>query len=194
MSYFPDGMEFQTNSKYVKLQPGENKLRLVGEPIFGLVYWTTNGDTRKPNRVRPGTKVEIGKLEINQLTGQLDMPKPFMASKCWDFSTNELKIVEFTQKDVLKGLQAFEKNPKWGAPTEYNIIVTRSGEKKSTKYSVMPEPKEPLDEMYQKIVDETFVRLEALYEGNDPFNPDIVPSPQPEMAKAAETKLDDIPF
>jgi hypothetical protein len=75
----------------------------------------------------------------------------------------------------MRAIEAFSKNPKWGNPKNYDLVVekTRTGSReRDVEYSVIPEPPTPLDPAIEELAGNVPVRLEALYEGADPFATD----------------------
>lgn len=168
-----------TTSGYFKFQEGENRFRILGSfldktAIRGVEYWTTDdGGNRRPNRLPEGTPVPAEELEENPQTGEVEMPKYFWAMPVWNYAEKRVQILELTQKTIIKAIRDLAGNAKWGNPIEYDICVTRSKEGGKTTYSVMPEPKE---QIAQEIIDayaKTPIRIEALFEGSDPFQADL---------------------
>ena len=56
-------------------------------------------------------------------------------------------------------------NPDWGDPKDYDLTVTRKGEKLETKYSVQPSPKKKITKDELKLVEDTDVDIEKLVFG-----------------------------
>ena len=66
-------------------------------------------------------------------------------------------------------------NADWGDPRDYDITITKTGQKLDTEYTVMPSPKKELAIEAQTTYGKTPVRLAALFENGDPFSPlDVV--------------------
>lgn len=171
--FLPDGYQEPSLSNYMSFEEGANTFRVLGKPIMGLVYWqdvTKEDGTKgsKPIRVREGTPINPGNLRTGK-DGSPELPKFFWAMPVYNFRDKRVQILEITQKTVRKAIENLVKNPKWGNPTGYNIVVERSGSGFDTEYVVNPEPKDDLD---QAIIDQykaMNINLEALYEGGDPF-------------------------
>ena len=83
----------------------------------------------------------------------------------------------------MQSIVALTKDPEWGSPFHYNIKVDKQGEKLDTKYSVIASPPSELTEEIIAMYKQTPVNLDALYEGEDPFDTEL-PNPP----------LQDLPF
>jgi hypothetical protein len=149
----------------MRLQPGENRFRVLGSPILGYVYWTEDSaGVRKPNRIRMSERVPAGTM-----LGKDDKVKHFWAMPVWNYQEEKVQILEITQKGLMKSLRALAADPDWGSPVQYDVVVTRSGQSLDTEYSLQPKPAKPLDEGIIQVYKDMHINLEALYEGGDPF-------------------------
>lgn len=70
----------------------------------------------------------------------------------------------------------------WGSPTNYDLVVTREGKEKDTRYTLNPKPAKPLDEGILRLYSDMNIDLNALYRGDDPFNSE----PKDESEQIAE--------
>ena len=73
---------------------------------------------------------------------------------------------------VLPPLEAFVNNPKWGNPQRYDLMIekVKTGHRDwDVEYHVIPEPPSPIDPGIAELATQVPVRLEALYDGGDPF-------------------------
>jgi hypothetical protein len=61
-------------------------------------------------------------------------------------------------------------NEDWGDPRDYNITITRKGEKLDTEYTVVPSPKTEVPAELKRMYGEKNIDLEALYDGGNPFD------------------------
>lgn len=165
--FFPKGYEVpQKSGNYMKFQDGENRFRILSAPIMGYEWWVETEDgTRKPKRIDMDTKISASEVDPQEL-------KHFWAMIVYNVKEDKIQILEITQKGIQKAIRALEKSAGWGDPTEYNISVTKSGQKLETEYSVMPEPKEKIDKGIIKLMEDMQIDLTALYRGEDPFNSD----------------------
>ena len=154
------------NDKYMKWEQGENRFRIMSSPILGFEWWTDGEDgTRKVHRVPMGLNIPTNEVEDPSSI------RHFWAMIVWNYRAGAIQILEVTQKLIQQSLRAYAKDEDWGSPVnKYDIVVTRSGTtKEDTKYEVMPKPAKPTDEKILEEMKNTPIRLEALYEGADPF-------------------------
>jgi hypothetical protein len=170
----------QGPSNYLKLEEGENIIRILSSAIIGYEYWTGEGDSRKPIRVKDFDEVPD---EYKNNKDNRNNAKYFWAFVVYNLKTKGIQILQIRQKGIMNGIEALNKSKSWGNPKLYNIIITKTktgSEPRDVEYSVMPEPKEALDAGILKLYNDMDIDLTALYEGNDPFksedevNPDEV--------------------
>lgn len=162
-SYLPKGDDqLKTAKNYLKLsqlKEGENKIRFVKQPIAGWIDW----NEKKPIRSLPENKPKKS----------FDPTKPFKAfwaCYVWDYSNEGLYVLEITQAGVLNDLRTFAKDEDWGDLTGYDVKITKKGSGMETKYSLTPLPHKPMPLPATQALKDAPVRLEALYEGGDPWN------------------------
>jgi hypothetical protein len=156
--FMPEDYTVPSSSNYLKLQQGDNKVRIVSKPIVGWEDWKDN----KPIRFRMQEKPQA----------PIDSEKPikhFWAMLAWDYKANKLTILEITQKGIQKSIEALAKSDDWGTPLNYDIVISKKGEGLATEYSVVPIPPKALPDEIRNIIVGTQVNLEALFDGNDPF-------------------------
>ena len=191
MTFLPPDYKEPDTSNYMKFEKGENVFRVLSDAITGMEYWKETKEGRKPVRLHTEEEIKIGDLETDD-KGNLKMPKHFWAFVVFNRSSEKIQILEITQATVRRQVNALYNNEKWGDPKEYDITVTREGEGFETEYTVMPNPKEKLDEGVLKLYKDMHINLEALYEGNDPF----ASQGEKEAPKKTKEKVDveDIPF
>lgn len=104
----------------------------------------------------------------------------------FDYSDQQIKILEITQATIQKAIETLAKDEDWGSPHQYDIKVNKTGQDKSTEYRVNPSPKKPVSEEIKKAAFDKPVNLEALYRNGDPFN--IVNGEQTQLL------INDLPF
>lgn len=163
--FLPDDYKAPSGN-YMKLQPGENRIRILQKPILGWEGWKD----KKPYRFR---------MEERPVTTGFDnqMVKHFWAFVCWDYADKAIKILEITQASIQKAVEAVARNADWGPPYNYDLSITRSGADLETKYTIVPIPPSPISKQIQEALISNPCRIEALYDGDDPF--DISPEEAP---------------
>ena len=168
MTFLPSDYKEPDTGKYMKLQQGENTFRVLSEAITGMEYWKEIKDGRRPIRLHPNQPVPMADLELDE-EGNPKMPKHFWAFVVYNRNSETVQILEITQSTIRRAMMSLYNNKKWGEPKDSDIRITRSGEGFDTEYTVMPEPKEGLDEGILVIYKDMGINLEALYDGKDPF-------------------------
>ena len=113
---------------YVKLEPGENRFRVLEAPTTGYVVW----EDKKPTRYKDRADVPSGSTEV----------KHFWFVPVW--MKDQVCFLEMQQKSVIKELAFFDQNEDWGNLTDYDVIVNRDGEGMDTQYRTAPVPKKAL--------------------------------------------------
>lgn len=167
-NFLPIGFESVTTKKpYInlgKLAAGEYKFRIVCRPIAGWLDW----QDRKPLRFRPNNKPKA--------PFDAEKPiKPFWALYVWDYKEEGLFIMEVTQNSIRMALEDLAKDESWGDLTAFDFKIKKTGSGIETNYSVTPVPHKPMDSAIKESLMTNPVRLEALYEGGDPWK-DLEPS------------------
>lgn len=161
MAFLPNQYEVpEKEGNYMKFKQGENRFRILSSPIVGWLWWDETPEGRRPVRVHMDDEVPVNKAEDT---------KHFWAMPVWNYQAKKVQILEITQKTIQKYIKMMANNPKWGAPMEYDIVVTKTGEKLETEYTIVADPKEPLEPNAVDRFKHTPVNLNALYNGNDPF-------------------------
>lgn len=161
------------SANYMKFEDGENRFRILSKPIVGWEDW----DDKKPIRFRMNEKPAKPINPDKKI-------KHFWAFLVWDYKDKAIKILEITQASIQSAITSLTKDDDWGSPFEYDIKVNKSGQSLDTEYVVNPVPHKPITEEIKSAQAAKPVRLEALFEGEDPFD---VPAKE-----AGES--DDLPF
>jgi hypothetical protein len=160
----------EVQSNYMTLEEGVNSFRVLTPAIVGYEWWVeTQAEGRRPVRVR--TLEEIPD-EVREATDSRQKAKHFWAMTVYNYKSQTIQILELKQKTVMRAIEAFVKNPKWGDPQHYDLQIekVRTGSQdRDVEYNVIPEPPSELDEGIVELARSVPVRLEALYEGADPF-------------------------
>jgi hypothetical protein len=151
-------------SSYMKLEDGQNKLRIMSAPLLGFMYWNKEN---KPVRLRMDQQPEGRPSDIRDD----EKVKHFWALTIWNYKESRIQILELTQASILGPIEDLAANEDWGDPRNYDITITKKGQKLDTEYSVMPSAPKPAPDEAIAALGKTPVRLEALFEGEDPFTP-----------------------
>lgn len=166
MSFLPSNFSSNKQSRYMKFKDGANRFRALDDAVAGWEWWTSDKEgNRKPNRVEHLKDVPH---EVRNAENRDDRAKQFIAFPVWNYDAQDIQVLEVTQIGIQMYLENIELNPDFGDPKGYDITVTRKGEGFDTEYSVVaspPKENKAVFEAYEK----TPIRLEALFEGGDPF-------------------------
>lgn len=161
MEFLPEDYQAPNSSNnYFKIQQGENRIRILSQPVFGWEDW----HDKKPVRYRMNEKPNKS----------FDPKKPikhFWAFIVFNYREEQVQIMQVTQATIRKSLEALCRDKDWGAPFAYDIKITKSGEGVDTEYTVNPVPHKPVDEYITKCFKEKPINLEALFDNSDPFSP-----------------------
>jgi len=157
----------ETQGNYMRFKPGENRFRIMSDYIVGMEYWTVKNDKRTPVRIHMDEKMNPDDLQFTDQS-----PKHFWACTVYDYADSKIKILEITQKGLMRTLTGLENDEDWGDPKGsggYDLVVIKTGEKMETKYELRAKPKHELDPGLIKMYEDMNINLNALYEGDDPF-------------------------
>lgn len=170
----PENSEKYTQSNYMKFEVGQNKIRMLSQPITGYEWWIDANENIVPRGQRggEGAKPVRAKAEQQFTNKEIGAMKMFAAMSVWNYNLERVQILEITQVKIMNALNALEDSKSWGDVTDYDIIITKEKTGPNTydvSYSVMPEPKTPLAENIVDTLKDKKIRLEALYAGEDPF-------------------------
>jgi hypothetical protein len=175
-SFLPEGYETpESEQRFMEFVEGQNSFRILSPAIVGYEWWEDTGEGgRVPRRVRTAEDVPS---EVRNASNSWDRAKHFWAFVVYNYTTQTIQVLEIKQQTIMRALEAFVKNPKWGNPQGYDLTIekVKTGSKDwDVEYNVIPEPPSKLDEGILELANSVPVRLEALYEGQDPFAvPDV---------------------
>jgi hypothetical protein len=160
MSFLPQNYQAPKNSSdgYMKLQPGENKLRILSAPVIGWEAWSNN----KPLRYKMDDKPV-----------SMDKEKPvrhFWAMIVWNYGEEKIQILNITQATIRNCLEALSNDVEWGAPFYFDVKIIKSGEKMDVEYMVNPLPHRPVRQDIINAFNARPANLEALFDNLDPFD------------------------
>ena len=159
--FFPtEDYKIPTVSNYMKFQEGENTFRVLSSAIIGYEYFNQDNKpvkSREPFDEMPADIKKDGRINH------------FWAFVVWNYEAKRIQILELTQKGIMKVMQSYIKNPKWGNPREYDFIVSRTGSGLDTEYTTAVNPKSELSQEVEDKYNKMTINLDALFTGKDPF-------------------------
>ena len=146
-----------SEGKYSRLQEGENRFRILSEPLTGWLLWEDKKPTRFPIDKKP-------------LCVDKDNPvKHIWDLIVWSYDQEAIQILELHQATVKKRLLELANDEDWGDPTGYDIKISKTGAGKETKYSVTAVPHKKVAPEILDALNKTPINLAALFDGGDPF-------------------------
>lgn len=160
MSFLPDNYESpQSSGYYMKLQQGENKIRILSKPVIGWVDWENNTPIRYRMDKKPASSFDVKKPI-----------KHFWAFIIWNYNDEQIQVLNITQATVMKGIEALSKDSEWGAPFHYDLKITKKGSDLKTEYIISPLPHKPIGDYVKSQFMERRCNLDALFDGTNPFD------------------------
>lgn len=160
-NWFPEGYTTPSDvSSYMKLEDGDNNFRILSKPVIGWEYWT---EENKPKRSKTKWETTPSDIKLDK-DGKATSIKHFWSFLVYNYKVGAVQSFEITQATVMKALKALIENPKWGAPTGYDITINRTGKELLTKYSVVPNPHSPLTDEIKEQVAKSEIDLESIFE------------------------------
>lgn len=164
-NFFPDSdYKMPETSNYMKFNEGDNTFRVLSSAVIGFEYFRADN---KPVRMK--TSPDVIPSDIKE-GGAI---KHFWAFIVYNYEAKRIQILELTQKGIMKTMQSYIKNPKWGNPRDYDFIVTRTGSGMDTEYAITVNPKAPIEQSITDRFTKMKVDLEALFTNDDPFKVDV---------------------
>ena len=142
---FFNNLELSSDSNFLKLEAGENKVRIVSAPI---AQWTAFVDG-KPKKFL----TEEAANKHNKTADKEQKANKRYAMWVIDRKTNEILLAEFS-KSIMKTIMAFANDSDIGFERlpPYDIKITKEGSGLETRYSVINlQPKELTDEEKQLV-------------------------------------------
>lgn len=117
---------------FIKLQTGQNQMRIVSKPSLVDVHWekSVDGSTKKLTCL--GRECPICKA------GKVPMQR--YQVKVIDRTDGKVKVLE-GGTTIFNQVKNLAMDPEYGNPEMYDIKVTKSGSGRETKYSILPAPR-----------------------------------------------------
>ena len=169
--FLPKGYETpESERNYMEFAEGTNTFRILSPAIVGYEWFEDTGDGgRVPRRVRTEEEVPA---EVRNALDDRNRAKHFWAFVVYNYHTQSIQVLKLKQKTIMRQIEAYMNNPKWGNPQGYDLTVEKvktGNRERDVKYHVIPEPPTPVDEGIAELARFVPVRLEALFDGEDPF-------------------------
>lgn len=150
---------------YTELEAGDNKFRILSNPFMMWLSWTDG----KPSRI---AYIQNGAVVAKPAkgSGQKDSVKHAWGLIVWNYKTEKIEVFELDKQDVIGGLTAYAKNPKWGHPKKYDIVINKTGSGMDTEYKLVVEPHSaPSQEIVDAYIANPIDLTQLLVEGGNPY-------------------------
>ena len=168
-------------SQFMKLEPGDNTVRILSQPLVGYVIFTNEGKPiRREYDPQSSTYGDFTKDELTEFNaktredGSFEGSRHFWIMLVWSYKHNAPKVLDVTQKTVLRDINGLVSDEAWGDPRQYDINISRKGTGRTdTEYTITPKPhKKPAEDIVKFAMDcqETdLVDLRRIWKGEYPF-------------------------
>ncbi len=164
MSFLPKDYKAPSGSSdFMKLEEGKNRFRTMSEAVIGWEGWKDN----KPFR-RKGVDQNIDADEVDT-DEKYGKPKisHFWAFKVFDYADKKIKILEITQKTVMKALESLVNDDDWGDPVNYDVEVERAKNGERTVYTTKPFPPKKASKEMTDALEASSADLEVLFKDEE---------------------------
>lgn len=180
INFFNKGHEIPNKrNQFMRLEAGKNRLRFIGYPISGFLFFgkverEDGSETVKPYR-KPESEGEFSLEEmINRdarvnKEGEIEKQKYFVAGLVYNYQKQKLQVLEITQKSVLKALKSYVDSDEYGHPVGYDLTIEKKGDGLNTDYTVVASPPKPLASDIEQLVSEASCDLEKIFAGEYPL-------------------------
>lgn len=160
MKFLPDDYKAPvTAGGYMTLATGENRIRILSEPIIGWEDWIDNKPIRYPFNMKP------------EKSHNSEKPlRHFWSFIVWNYKEEKIQILQISSASIRKTIQDLCENTDWGVPYNYDLVLKKEGEKLTTKYTATPVPPKLISEHIKEAFYEKRINLDALFDGGDPFS------------------------
>jgi hypothetical protein len=166
--FLPEGYDkIPSNSRYMKLQDGENTFRVLSSAVTGWLYWNSSNEPVRSKERWDEIPHDI-RIESD---GKQSKVKHFWAFVVWNYGEKMVQILEITQAQIQTGMKSLVDSKHWGDPKNYDIAISRAGSGFDTEYVVQGIPPKPLDPKIAAEYQKFKIDLNALFAGGDPFDP-----------------------
>src|ERR1700677_3528782 len=160
ISFLPTGYQApKASGGYMKLQDGENRIRIITQPIIGWEDWTLD---KKPVRFKMDNK-PLKAIDPKQTV------RHFWSFVVWNYAEEQIQILHLTQATIRNSIEALCNDDDWGQPFFYDLKIIKKGEGKDTEYMINPMPHKEVSAIIKQAYAEKPCYLEALFDNQDPF-------------------------
>lgn len=128
-----------TKSNFMRLEEGENTVRVMGNPVQFYIHWVVapDGSRRKLNSPVDNPEL-VRRLEDSGFKRQARW-----LVKVLDRTDDEFRVLEVGPQ-IYNGIKSLYNNSRWGKVTQYDLTINKGPKGTQPLYGVTPNPKEAL--------------------------------------------------
>jgi hypothetical protein len=186
--FLPKEYKPKGRGQFMKLEAGENKIRILEKALPGFIWWKN----KKPNRV----------LKEEDVTKGAENVKTFWLLKVWDYKTEQVAVLEITQSTIIGSMFEYYATDEYGDMRNYDVKINKEGSGKQTRYSVVAMPPKEMEGYIKEASDNsdiTYNYLEGLVNGQKDSFEGIDLDEEPDLSKEESQEQvdlddDDLPF
>ncbi len=182
-NFFDQGHEIpDKRNQFMKFVQGKNRLRFIGNPVSGFVFFgktkrDDGSETVKPYRRRKSE----GEFSLEEMINRDVRMKPdgeieggpALRQKYFVmglvYNHQKLQVLEITQKSILKALKSYVESEEYGHPSGYDLTIEKKGDGLNTEYTVIVSPPKPLSDEIVEAVGSTSCDLQKIFDGEYPL-------------------------
>ena len=180
VNFFEQGHEIpDKRNQFMKFVQGKNRIRFVGNPISGFVFYgkikrEDGSEALKPYRRRESE----GEFSLEEMInrdvrmkpdGEIEGQKYFVMGLVYNHQKEKLQVLEITQKSILKALKSYVESEEYGHPSGYDLTIEKKGDGLNTEYTVIVSPPKPLSDQIVEAVGNTSCDLQKIFDGEYPL-------------------------
>lgn len=144
---------------FLKLEGGDNKIRLFGDTYRTWIHWfiSTDGQKRKVNCAGDNCPL------CRAASKPEEEAKPRFYNCCINRADGTIKILDMGSQ-IFKGVQALDADESWGSLEDYDINIKKGPKGASPLYQVTPLPKKELSKADLALIEasKSIINLEKL--------------------------------
>ena len=138
---------------FTELQAGLNKLRILSAPLMMWLEW------RDGKPIRHAYNKDAKPPKGN---GQKDSVKHAWGLIVFNYKTEKIELFECDKQDIITALVDLSRNPSWGHPKNYDVVINKKGSGMDTEYTCQPEPPTEVSNVIVEAYTETPIDLSQL--------------------------------
>lgn len=166
-SFIPENYEAPTGGGgFTKLKIGDNRLRILSSPLMMWSVWSNKKVVRTPfldENNKPNQKPSKPDTEDASV-------KHTWGLVVWNYETESIEVMELDKQSIIASLTTYGKDPDWGHPKNYDIVINKSGSGMDTEYKFIAKPaKQANDQIVEAYIANPVDLGQLLVKDGNPF-------------------------